>query len=45
MIAAVEELDFLNAAQKEKLYSLNAERFFGKEEKLTVTKRAISNAN
>ncbi len=31
MIAAVEELDFLSAAQKEKLYYQNAERFFGQK--------------
>jgi hypothetical protein len=30
MIAAVEELDFLSESQKEKLYSLNAERFFSR---------------
>ena len=31
MIAAVEDLDFLSAAQKEKLYYQNAERFFGQK--------------
>ncbi len=30
MVAAIEELDFLTDIQKEKLYSLNAEKFFGK---------------